>query len=149
MAKRRFDNDPTPEETLERTAAAVSALIERVFESEPAGSFADMEKVYERIPLADIRREVAVSMNAAGDRFSSDYRHEETPMHTICLHLLGSTVGLNWLADDLRAQPATDERFARVADSASIARAIVVRALEPDLATDAEIRAAVRGPANA
>jgi hypothetical protein len=45
--------------------------------------------------------------------------------------------------------PATDERFARVVDSAITAQAIVARALEPDLATDAEIRAAVRGPANA
>jgi len=108
-AKRTHRNDPTPIETLDRIAAAVSRLVENAHECQLDYSCAGFEVAYAKVTLADIRRVVAVDMAESGDRFSSDYRHEETEMHSVCLRILGSTVMLNNLCDSLIAEGAVVE----------------------------------------
>jgi len=102
--RRTVPKDPTPQKTLERIADAVNKLTEQAYIGMTSYRHEDFEAVYAKVNLADIRREVAREMQRAGERFSSDYRHEDTPMHAICLHILGSTVMLNALCDKVVSQ---------------------------------------------
>ena len=109
---RTHRNDPTPIETLDRIANAVSALVNAAHEGQEDYSLAVLadgdgfEAVYAKVTLADIRRAVAVEMAKCGDRFSSDYRHESTPEHSACYRILGSTVMLNGLCEVIAAAQA-------------------------------------------
>jgi hypothetical protein len=95
--------DPKPEHVLEALGQIISRLWEQ---NAPIGE--GVEQPFDRFTHGDVRRAFAVRMNEEHWRFSSDYRHEVSPMHSACYHILGSTVGLNWIADDFASKTAED-----------------------------------------
>ncbi len=106
--ERHYKDDPTPEETLEYIAEAIESLREetwtRLYEECKGNPEARVtpEAVSEAITLRDVERRVAEAMAAKDEAFSSDYRHEATPAHSICYRILGSTVGINCQIWDLQ-----------------------------------------------
>jgi hypothetical protein len=90
--------DPTPEQVLELIGEISTELLNAKYDNTVER---EHEKVYDKISIGDIRRSFAVEMNKRDWRFSSAYRHEVTPLHSACYSILGSTVGMNWMADDL------------------------------------------------
>lgn len=97
MPRKSRETDPTPEQVLEYIAAAISGLYEAAWgDTEMGGPFQEsLANIDAGITLATIKQAVIARMATDGMAFSSDYRHEETPMHSIVYRMLGSTVEMN------------------------------------------------------
>jgi hypothetical protein len=90
--------DPAPADVLE----VLGEIIESLSENERTVGM-EGERAYV-FPYSAVRRTLAEEMNIRGWRFSSAYRIEATPLHAHVYAILGGTVSLNAMADDLRAK---------------------------------------------
>ena len=89
---------PEPQAVLERLASIVDSFVDAEWKTFPYGS--DYETTFrtiaQRITLADILNHLSYGMAQDNERFTSDYRHEATALHSIVWRLLAhGTVQLN------------------------------------------------------
>lgn len=106
--ERAYDNDPTPDETAEYFRDAVSTLYEQFYDelnaNKPRLPWDVMaEQIDQRITMRAIKSLMVERMAKANEAFSSAYRHEVSPAHSLWYSILGSTVGMNHRIADVRA----------------------------------------------